>query len=34
MRLLDARSAFTALRALTLGLPLCLGLAAAEAQAV
>ncbi|GAB4204833.1 MAG: hypothetical protein Fur0019_06120 [Tibeticola sp.] len=34
MRLLDARSAFTALRALTLGLPLCLGLAAAQAQAV
>lgn len=34
MRLLDARSAFTALRALTLGLPLCLGLASAQAQAV
>lgn len=34
MRLFDARSAFTALRALTLGLPLCLGLAAAQAQAV
>jgi glutaredoxin len=34
MRLLDARSAFTALRALTIGLPLCLSLAAAQAQAV
>lgn len=35
MRLLDARSsAFSALRALTLGLPLCLGLATAHGQTV